>query len=353
MRVTRTDTVGRFDKFERTGAGALKVPVTVSRSGLLQYPDRVEFRSAEETFRQDSVDSLRAVPVTWGHPPGRLVTPENSRELQRGLVSDQTPETRVRVDGSEDEWIRTTLVVTDSELIEAMEAAVTAGQHVEVSAGYTVEFVEKPGIAPDGTRHDGLQTNIQYNHVAILALKGPARAGEHARVRLDQQEQYNMTLEEKLAEAVTARSEAEAKAKQAEQRADAAEEKAEKEAARADTAEDALKAEKSRNDSFDVDAAVAERLDVCKRASKLLDAKYDTKGKSNEQIRKDALEAALGADKLQGKSEAYLAARFDSLTDEDAPAQYHAPKETRSDSGNESTRLDSDEAFRKALAERK
>lgn len=355
MRVTRTDNVtGRLGKFERTGAGAVKVPATIARPGLLHYPGRVEYRPPEETFRADTVNSLRSVPVTWGHPEGRLVTPENARELQRGLVSDQDPEIRVRVDGSDDEWIRATLIVTDAELISAIEAADDAGLPIEVSAGYNLSYLEEPGVAPDGTRYDGIQTGVTFNHVAILAMTANprARAGSEARVRLDNQERQDM--EEELKAAIERAEKAEARADKAEARADAAEAKAEKAEARADAAEEKAEKAEARNDAQDIDALVQERYNVLSAAATYLPQDYDAKGKSNAEIRRDALSAAVGADKLAGKSDIYVEARFDALCDGDAPAQYGVSKQTREDASTNpgESRLDNDDDFRKSLAEK-
>ena len=64
----------------------------------------------------------------------------------------------------------------------------------------------------------------------------------------------------------------------------------------------------------------------------------------------DAVAEKIGADKLVGKSEAYIEARFDSLTDGDAPAQFHKP-ETKTDARSDAAKVDADDAaFRATLA---
>jgi hypothetical protein len=68
------------------------------------------------------------------------------------------------------------MVVHDEPTIAAMKA----GKR-QVSCGYECDLVEEPGVAPDGQRFDAYQTNIVYNHVAIVDV---GRAGT-ARVRMD------------------------------------------------------------------------------------------------------------------------------------------------------------------------
>jgi len=169
---------GRLDKAERTPQGGLRIPAAIGRSGPLRYrnadgSERVEYRPPEETFRPESLATLRGAPVTDLHPAAK-VTPETFRTVARGHVADDA-----RAD-SDGKHIAATLYVQDSDLVRAIEA----GERRDVSAGYEVQIEETPGVLPDGTRYDAIQRGISYNHVAI-GPKGWGRAGSTVALRLD------------------------------------------------------------------------------------------------------------------------------------------------------------------------
>lgn len=167
--------VGRFrGELERTPQGFLKVPGNITRVGVLSYVrnDGSEFRELrhpDEVFRADSIGSLRYAPVTDRHPAG-LVTAQNVRGLQVGIVADAR---------KDDRFIAGDLIVQD----ERMIAKIDSGDARELSAGYTCQVDPTPGTF-NGERYDGVQRGITYNHVAI----GPAnwgRAGSDVRLHLD------------------------------------------------------------------------------------------------------------------------------------------------------------------------
>jgi hypothetical protein len=68
--------------------------------------------------------------------------------------------------------------VTDREAIEKVKR----GDTPELSNGYRCEYDPTPGVAPDGTRYDGVQRNISGNHHAITRK---ARAGPEVRLHFD------------------------------------------------------------------------------------------------------------------------------------------------------------------------
>jgi uncharacterized protein len=366
-RVTRTDAgVGRLGKFARNGAGAVRVPATISRTGLQTYPgegpggsELIEYRPAEEVFSADSLASLAGVPVTLRHPSGARVSPENARGLTIGHASDLPAEAGVKVDGSSDEWVRHQLYIADGDVQSSLERGDAGG----ISCGYSCRLDMTPGVTPDGRPYHAVQRDIRYNHVAVLTTDQP-RAGAPAKVRLDSKDPNNMKkividgveLEygsaEHFAHIAKAHQNALDAAKAREDalqaKLDAMQAKHDAEKSRADSAVAATSAER-------IDAAVAARMALFASAARLLPADYDTKGKSDAQVRADAVAHALGgADKIAGKSEAYIEARFDTLVEAKAPtapAQYHAP--VRSDSAPVANINDSDDAFRASLAAQK
>lgn len=355
-RVQRSD-VSKLGKFPRTGAGAVRVPATISRTGVQHYPadGLVEYRPDAEVFADASLASLASVPVTLGHPPVG-VSPGNAREYTIGHVTDAAPEARVKVDGSDEQWVRTTLIVGDGAALRAIDA----GAALEVSCGYSCDLDMTPGVAPDGTKYDAIQRNIIFNHVAILTADQKARAGAEAKLRLD-----NGNIMKKIVidgvELEYGSAEHFAHVAAAHQKAlDAAKARADKAEAERDGLQAKLDAEKTRADAAvaavsqdKIDAAVEARLELCARAARLLAPEYDTKGKSDAQVRADAVSNKLGAEKTAGKSPAYLDAMFDILADAEspaAPAVYHKPAPVKADAAANIN--DSDEAFRAELAKK-
>lgn len=182
--------VGRLDRAQRTGAGGARIPGSISRTGVQTYTDAQgrtirEYRPPEEVFAPASLETLASVPVTVGHPPAG-VTPLNYRELTVGHASDAPPSRRA--DGPV-EWVDNTLIVSDAGTLRRVDS----GDLAELSAGYLAEVVPEKGIAPDGQHYDAKQTNIRFNHIALLPA-GHARAGSGAKLRLDGNQEPTMTV---------------------------------------------------------------------------------------------------------------------------------------------------------------
>lgn len=155
-----------------TPAGYLVVPARLTRTGVFEYRDATgnvtrELRHPDEVFRKDSLDTLNLVPVTDLHP-AMSVNAETASLVQRGSVG-----TDVKQDG---DFVSATVSVTDKKLI----GAVRAGRH-DVSCGYQCDVVAESGEF-NGQRYDARQTNIRYDHVAIVPR---GRAGREVRLRMD------------------------------------------------------------------------------------------------------------------------------------------------------------------------
>lgn len=164
-----------------TENGYLKVPGRVARTGVQQYlaselglkdrpPNSIVnvYRPPEEVFSQASLASYDNTDVTVEHPDD-LVGATTFKKVSVGhAISPGRPD-------EDDE----NYVVVDY-LIKAQEAidSVNRGK-AELSAGYTAEYVYRPGIAPDGTPYEFVQTNIIINHTALC---DQARAGHLARL---------------------------------------------------------------------------------------------------------------------------------------------------------------------------
>lgn len=156
-----------------TAEGFIRTDAVVTRSGVFIYRNadgstRRELRHPDHVFKQDSLDSMKMIPVTMLHPKEGSVTAENAKALKVGFTGEN-----VRVDGRN---IRVSVVVTDSDAVQKVK-----GGTQELSLGYTVELERQDGKW-DGQDYDHVQKNVTYNHLAIVPS---ARAGREARIVLD------------------------------------------------------------------------------------------------------------------------------------------------------------------------
>ena len=147
------------------------VEAIVTRSGVFEYMKldgiQRQLRHPDDVFSSESLNSLKMIPVTLDHPAG-LVTTEDAKKLSVGFTGES-----VRVDG---ENLIVTLKITDEEAIKAIES----GKN-ELSLGYTLDLLDETGMYK-GEKYDKRQTNISYNHLAIVDR---ARAGANAKIHLD------------------------------------------------------------------------------------------------------------------------------------------------------------------------
>lgn len=171
-RVRRID-LGSLTAPVRRTDGTLVAEARLTRTGVFTYRNadgsaRREYRPPTQVFDEKSLASFRMVPITNDHPPGML-TADNAKQYSVGCVGEN-----IRRDG---EHMVATIAVHDAATIRAMD-----GGKNQVSNGYDCDLDETPGVAPDGTHYDAVQTNIVGNHLAIVHN---ARAGRDAAVRMD------------------------------------------------------------------------------------------------------------------------------------------------------------------------
>jgi len=172
--VTRYD-FRKIQKARKNDNGFLIAPVNFTRSGVFTYVTKDgnvirEYRPEQEVFNKDSMESLMFVPVTNRHPKHGLVTTKTAKKDGVGSVGEN-----IQQDGK---FLAGNVVITDEVAIEAIE---NDGIQ-EVSCGYKADLEFSPGTTPDGEKYDAIQTNIRYNHVALVRR---GRAGPKARLILD------------------------------------------------------------------------------------------------------------------------------------------------------------------------
>ncbi len=183
--------VARFDRGQVKGdafitdEGYIKANAIVTRTGVFLYknPDgtiRKELRHPDEVLKTDSLDSMKMIPVTNGHPQERLVSAENAKRLAIGYTGET-----ITQDG---EFVLSNLMITDLASIKD----VTERNRRELSLGYTVDLIPEEG-SYNGQPYNFRQTNIKYNHLSIV---DNARAGSEARIALDSFDAEEILIEE-------------------------------------------------------------------------------------------------------------------------------------------------------------
>jgi len=352
--------VCRFDKGQvkgeavKTDEGYIRANAVVTRTGVFLYQNsdgtmRRELRHPDDVFAKESLDSLKSIPVTNGHPAEKLVNADNAKDLSIGMTGEN-----IQVDG---QHLMATMTITHKDGVDA-----TALGRKELSCGYNLDLEKVEGVY-NGERYDYRQRNIRYNHLAIVDR---ARAGGAATLNLDSGDALQIDAantnpetqkETKPMKKVTldgieydAAPEVANALTKANARADAAE----KELGETKTALDAEKAEKSKveaerdtfkekadtkNDAAEIQKAVKERLELERIATKALDGD-DAENIANmddAEIKEKVIAAKFPEANLDGKDESYIQARFDIAcemigTDKTAADQKAAMGEKRGDS---------------------
>ena len=191
LKSTMLTEVARYDRgslpgeAEVTEEGYVKAKAIVTRCGVFLYKNadgtvRKELRHPDEVLKMDSLESMKMVPVVNGHPPERLVNAENAKRLAVGYTGE-TVETNMP-------YVLANLIITDKDMVDD----IVSKKKRELSLGYTVDLVEEPGLYY-GEPYDFMQTNIRYNHLAVV---DQARAGPEARIALDGEDAIEIFKEE-------------------------------------------------------------------------------------------------------------------------------------------------------------
>ena len=339
MRYDRGEVKG---KAARTDEGYIRADAVVTRTGVFQYMNadgtiRRELRHPDDVFEKASLDSMRLIPVTNGHPQVRLVNSDNAKELIVGSVGES-----VYVDG---QFVMASMVITHADATRDVDMG-----RKELSLGYTVDVVKEDGIY-NGEPYTHRQKNIRYNHLAIVDR---ARAGSAARINLDSGDAQQTTKEDKMnvdlktvtldgldykasPEVAKALEKAIKRADEAQAEAKTAKDEAEKLQAKIDAMkekekedEEAEKGEKEKMDGM-IKAAVKARLALEKVASVALDketvAKLDDM--SDKEIKLAVIKAKSPNANLDEKSDVYIDARFDAAVEDQASFDPEAAAKNR------------------------
>lgn len=304
----------------------------VTRVGVLSYrrADGAvvrELRHPDHVFHPASLDSLTAAPVTIGHPGGgqTWVDPDNAKEHEVGYVHSAAR------DG---DHVASKMSVRRADAIKRIDQK----ELVEVSAAYECKIEETAGTY-EGEPYDRVQTDILYNHVALLPA-GMGRAGRSVRLRADsddaeiaeqadhgperqpppRQEQQVMTLRKlrvdgveyelpEMAASLLERTVAERdRALREHTDAQAARDREKK---RADSAETERDVAKGQLDPAALQKRVAERVELERAAARVLgtDRRFDSK--TDRDVRAEVLKQLSPGFNIDGRSDEAVATAFD------------------------------------------
>ena len=273
------------------------------------------YRPPDEVFAADAIASYTHRPVTVDHP-SEMVDASNWKEFAKGQTGDE-----VLRDG---DYVRVPLMLMDKAAIDDW----SEGKR-ELSMGYTMDLKITDGETPDGEKYDAIQTNLRMNHLALVSR---ARGG--SKLKLGDTEPENSIMSEVKLTTITVDglsvettdAGAQAISKLTQELADAlkatgtATEAHKTELAAKDT-ELATKdakiedLESKQLSDEDIDQRVNDRADLIATAKGIADKDYT--GKSAGDIRKMAVSAVLGQDSIDGKSDDYVQARFDILSEDE------------------------------------
>jgi hypothetical protein len=343
-----------IDKYEVTPEGYLRAWATIARTGIQNYVNadgsmRIEYRPEDEVSRPESLASFAGKVITDEHP-NELLDSDNTAKYQKGFTG-----TEIVYDNG---FVKAVMTITDKSLVQK----VMRGDVKEVSAGYRVEFDATPGIAPTGDRYDGIQRNINGNHIAVVRR---GRAGPDVKLHLDRFDAANPSListtedtpmtaqvnfdgvsfevsdaiataiakeredgkagyadmkkkyDAMMSEASKMKEEMDAMEKEMKGKMDAAE-------GRADALHQELETVKVELDSakqVNIDSLVDERLALIDKARTNLDSAYEFAGKSAREIMEATIKQVRGdALDLSERSDDYVLAMFDTISEGRADA---------------------------------
>lgn len=328
---------------EKTEEGYLRGQAIVTRTGVFIYrnedgSERRELRHPDDILTQDSLETLKNIPVTINHPP-ELVNSSNTDQYMVGATGEQ-----VQVDG---QHIMTSLSIMHNPAVYEIEQ----NQKNNLSLGYHCDLVEEQGEFR-GMPYDYRQKNVVYNHLAVVNV---ARAGNDARLNINKDEmsvaradQSEINEQVKIEEPEKMENENKAKinldgteyevAQAVKERmekkdADLAQLESEKEVvkARADQLQskvDSLNAEierlnKSVEDADNIMAdqinyAAQQRIDTLTKAAKILnsDNLHEMSQRNDNEIKVEVIKKHNEHFDASDKSQEYIDARFDIICEE-------------------------------------
>lgn len=319
----------RYDKaliedYSETPEGFLTVRAPITRPGVFPYMRsdggiQMEAKLPDEIFSDRTVHSAMGKPVTDDHPH-ELVTLENYQTYSKGMTH-----TDAQVSGNK---LSVSMTITDSDLIQKIKA----GKR-ELSIGFMSDVAMTPGEY-NGAHYDAVQRNVEINHVAVVdrgragptvAIRGdaaqesaymvdsadPNKGGKNmAKYKIDNKEYEIDSAVKSYLEAQQAKLDA-AVVKVAGH--DALQGKYDALETELEAKKQELETAKATADKLD--EKVEERLGLVTSATQILGDSFDFKGKTDRDIKEAVVQTAKADFKGEGKSDDYINAFYDSITE--------------------------------------
>jgi hypothetical protein len=317
-------------KVSYTEDGVMKAMPRIARTGIQTYAgeecgiaDREwvkVYRPADSVFHKDAWKTYTHIPVTLDHPPVPVTT-DNWKKFAVG----ETGEDVLR----DQEAVRVPMMLRDAAAIAAFKAGTN-----QLSVGYTCDLEWSPGVTERGETYDAIQRNIRANHLAVVAA---ARGGPSLTIGDDKKQESTMNLKTVMVDGIecqmtdtaaalvartiqTLRDQIENLEKKKKDDDDCKKDSAVKitELTTASATKDAeiVTLKKQLADAKltpqALDALVKDRHAVVDKARKVLGDKLVVDGKTIEDMRKQVVDAKLGA-AAQGWTDEQIKASFDTL----------------------------------------
>lgn len=182
--------VQRFDTVAitatKTDEGFIRDTPIVGRTGILRY------KNADGTDRFEYRPPEEAFKAdSLATLMGKPITVGHRAMVDAGNAAAVKPVGTVLSEGRQDgDAIRADIVIYNLD---------TAAR--ELSCGYRLDLDETPGTTPDGQHYDAIQRNIRYNHLAIV----PAGRAGIARLNMDGEQEFESESNEEQKEGVKKR----------------------------------------------------------------------------------------------------------------------------------------------------
>ena len=314
--------------------------VPIARVGVFPYLKadnsvEMEAKLPTELLSDSTVSSADSKPVTNDHPT-ELVNQQNASKYMKGFTADNA-----HVDN---DTLKVDMIITDADLI----SEINKGKQ-ELSIGFETEIIPEKGEYK-GVAYDSVQRNIQINHVAVVEhgraghsvrligdsaemieqqdVQKKGKQMETTKVRLDGADVTVATGDaDKIIKLDADNSEKEKKINDLKAQIkdlqdqlaklqgddEEAKKNADKAQAKADAAEKELADLKKKYSGDAMDKAISARMELINKVKPYVGDSYEFKGKSEKQLKLDAIKALDDSVDLTDKSDDYIEAYFDSM----------------------------------------
>lgn len=175
LTVDHVDFIGhKIGKVVKTDEGYITGEAAVAKVGILSYvltdgSIRRELVTNAVLSNQDSINTLKMKPITNQHPSEILLDSRTVKKRKVGFTGEN-----IRMVG---DHLVSSLTITDNDAVTSIEHGSN-----ELSPGYQVKLLLKPGRLDSGEEYDAVQQFRKYNHLATCDL---ARGGRDLRLNFD------------------------------------------------------------------------------------------------------------------------------------------------------------------------